>query len=50
MLGGLTPPVNYRQQYDVTHDGQRFLVNMPIEHEAASPIDILINWTAALKK
>ncbi len=35
--------------YDVTADGERFLVNAPPEH-AVAPIDILLNWTAVLNK
>jgi hypothetical protein len=39
-LGGL--------DYEVTADGQRFLVNAPIT--AATPITVVQNWTAGLKK
>ena len=37
-------------QYDVTADGQRFLVNTSVEQKASSPITVVINWTAGLKK
>jgi Tol biopolymer transport system component len=36
-------------QYDVTADGQRFLVNSLME-QASEPITIYANWTAGLKK
>jgi hypothetical protein len=34
--------------YAVTADGQRFLVDAPIA--AATPITVVQNWTAGLKK
>ena len=40
----------FRAQYDVTRDGQRFLLNVPIEETAPSPITVVLNWTAGLKK
>jgi hypothetical protein len=33
----------YKQQYDVSPDGQRFLMNTIIE-EANSPITVILNW------
>jgi hypothetical protein len=36
--------------YDVSTDGQRFLVNTLVEEAAPSPITLVVNWTAALKK
>jgi len=38
----------FRPQYDVAADG-RFLINHSLE-DAASPITVILNWTAALKK
>jgi hypothetical protein len=35
--------------YDVTADGQRFLLNAPPE-QGVAPIEILLNWTAVLRK
>jgi Tol biopolymer transport system component/tRNA A-37 threonylcarbamoyl transferase component Bud32 len=37
-------------QYVVTSDGQRFLVNTVAEEGAYSPISVVLNWTAGLKK
>jgi Tol biopolymer transport system component len=37
-------------QYDVTGDGQRFLVSSPVTQSAATPITVVVNWTAGLKK
>ena len=37
------------QQYDVTPDGQRFLLNLEAD-SSASPITVVLNWTAGLKR
>jgi hypothetical protein len=43
-LNGIDP-------YDVSADGQRFLVNTLMqEATSAAPITIVVNWTALLKK
>jgi hypothetical protein len=39
-----------RAQYAVAPDGQRFLINVIAEDATSSPITIVQNWTAALKK
>jgi eukaryotic-like serine/threonine-protein kinase len=36
--------------YDVSHDGQRFLVNSPASDIASPPIDLFVHWTALLPK
>jgi Tol biopolymer transport system component len=36
-------------RYDVSPDGQRFLVNRPVDEES-SPITLVQNWTALLKR
>jgi hypothetical protein len=38
-----------RNQYVVTGDGQRFLINEPPTAAPPSPITVVLNWTAALK-
>lgn len=35
-------------QYDVTPDGERFLINSLPREDAAAPLTMLVNWTAAL--
>ena len=37
------------RRYDVSSDGQRFLVNRPIGAETHSPITLVVNWTAEVK-
>jgi Tol biopolymer transport system component len=46
LQGGL----GIRLQYDVARDGQRFLLNVPVEDAAASSITVVLNWAAGLKK
>jgi eukaryotic-like serine/threonine-protein kinase len=41
---GAPPP------YDVSADGQRFLVNTLAQDAAATPITLVVNWPALLKK
>jgi serine/threonine protein kinase len=36
--------------YDVSADGQRFLVNMAVEQQITTPLTLVLNWTAELKK
>ena len=44
---GLT---NSRNYYTATADGKRFLVIIPMEEELSSPINVVVNWTAGLKR
>jgi eukaryotic-like serine/threonine-protein kinase len=39
-----------RHRYDVSADGQRFLINTAPEQAASAPITVVVNWTAGLKK
>jgi eukaryotic-like serine/threonine-protein kinase len=44
-----TPPSStYRRSYDVTRDGQRFLVIIPELDVPAPAINVLVNWTSLL--
>jgi Tol biopolymer transport system component len=36
--------------YDVTPDGERFLVNLPVEEPSSSRITVVLNWMGALSK
>ncbi|HEU5240232.1 MAG TPA: protein kinase, partial [Pyrinomonadaceae bacterium] len=36
--------------YDINRDGQRFLMLIPIEETLPSPLTVVVNWTAGLKK
>jgi Tol biopolymer transport system component len=45
---GLTLGILGGNQYAVTRDGQRFLLNEPLQNESTTPITVVVNWTAAL--
>ena len=36
--------VDRRNQYLVTRDGQRFLVNVSAEDQNSAPITVIVNW------
>jgi len=36
--------------YDVTRDGQRFLINVAGEETTPTPMAVVMNWNAGLKK
>jgi Tol biopolymer transport system component len=50
MLNGPNLVTGIKAQYDATRDGQRFLINVPLEEAVPSPITVLLNWSATLKK
>ena len=50
LLNGPIPAVGFRAQYDVTRNGQRFLLNVPLEETQASTVTVVLNWPAALRK
>jgi len=41
-------PMN--NQYEVTPDGQRFLIPKSLSETAQTPITVVLNWTSLLKK
>ena len=36
--------------YDVSRDGRRFLIITQVEHSGASPMSVILNWPAQLRK
>ncbi len=40
---------NIAAAYVASPDGQRFLINVPVE-ETPSPVTVVVNWTAALPR
>ena len=44
ILRETTPGYNYNQQYDVSPDGKRFLINVTTEDAVTSPIIVVLNW------
>jgi len=39
-----------RRQYDVSPDGQRFLLNQRLPYTGESPITVVVNWPKLLQK
>jgi eukaryotic-like serine/threonine-protein kinase len=39
-----------RYSYDVSADGQRFLINTALEQAASAPITVVVNWAAGVGK
>ena len=50
ILNGPSYPNGFRAQYDVTRDGQRFLLNVPAEEAVPPSITVVMNWRAGVKK
>ena len=50
LLRGPTTTAGFQQQYDVAGEGQRFLLNVPLDDAAGSSITVVLNWAAGLKK
>jgi hypothetical protein len=49
-IAGGPLPGNNKQQYAVSSDGQRFLINLTADEGAASPITLILNWKPAAKR
>jgi Tol biopolymer transport system component len=41
---------SFNYEYDVTADGQRFIVSTPLTEARNTPLTVVVNWTARLKK
>ncbi len=46
----ILPTIEARNHYDVTPDGQRFVVNSRRPEDASLPITVIVGWTAGLEK
>jgi Tol biopolymer transport system component len=49
-LFDLRPIAGPGTHYDVTGDGQRFIVSVPARAEGASPLTLVLNWPALLQR
>jgi len=47
LLGGPVPQMGFKQQYDVSSDGN-FLLNVPVENVSAQVFTVVVNWESAL--
>jgi len=51
-------PIHLRQplsamdffSYDVTADGQKFLVNTKVDSSTSAPLSIILNWSSEIEK
>ena len=43
-LGGVIQQADFRHQYDVASDGERFLMAAVTEAPSNAPINIILNW------
>jgi hypothetical protein len=51
LLNGPSVVAGFRSQYDVTRDGRRFLLNVPVSDQTApQSITVVFNWPATLKR
>ena len=48
MVNGSNSGIGFRAQYDVTRDGQRFLLNVPVEEGRPQTITVVLNWMVGL--
>jgi hypothetical protein len=39
-----------RVSYDVTADGQKFLIDTKVDEPNAVPLSVILNWTSELEK
>ena len=49
VLGGTGGAPTVAWRWDVSRDGQRFLINTALEDVAASPVTVVLNWQNAIK-
>jgi Tol biopolymer transport system component len=49
-LFGMHPRTGGRYQYDVSPDGQRFVVNTLVQQAESAPMMLVVNWPAVLKQ
>jgi len=47
---GTIRQLNIPSMFDVSADGQRFLVAAPREQQSSTPLTLVENWTALLKR
>jgi len=43
-------PLGPQRRYDVSADGQRFLMNIPVGGVTLAPITVIVNWQSALER
>ena len=48
--GPYLPTPGSLPNYDVSPDGQRFLINVDLSEATAAPITVVLNWQAGLRR
>jgi hypothetical protein len=46
----LTGMIQSASEYDVTADGQRFLIGTTVNEANSTPVSVMLNWPAMLKR
>ena len=46
----ISPSVSNLSLFDVTGNGQKFLLSLPVNPKSSNPLTLVVNWTADLKK
>lgn len=46
----LTGMIQSASEYDVTADGQRFLIGTTVNEANSTPVIVMLNWSAMLKR
>jgi hypothetical protein len=48
----LRPPISVldRVSYDVTADGQKFLINTKVDEPNAAPLSVILNWASEMER
>ena len=41
---------NISNRYDVSRDGQRFLMSLPVENTVSLPITVITNWLVGIER
>jgi Tol biopolymer transport system component len=49
VLGGTGGAATNVWRWDISRDGQRFLINTALEDTASSPVTVLLNWQSAIR-
>jgi eukaryotic-like serine/threonine-protein kinase len=49
VIGGVGGATGDSWRWDISRDGQRFLINTALDDTASSPITVLLNWQSAMR-
>jgi hypothetical protein len=49
VLGGVGAGAGVAWRWDISGDGQRFLINTALDEATATPLTVVLNWQSAIK-